>query len=174
MAVFEKKVCMLGAPAVGKTSLVRRFVESLFSERYLATVGVKIDRKVIPLGPQTVNLMLWDLQGEERFQWSRMQYLRGASGYLLVADGTRPETLSIARELQANASTRIGPVPFALLLNKADLADQWNVPADAVPALAAEGWVVIETSARSGQGVEEAFVSLAQRLVRPVQDAAKE
>nr|MBP9202126.1 hypothetical protein [Gemmatimonadales bacterium] len=79
MSVLQKKLCMLGAVGVGKTSLVRRFVESLFSERYQATVGVKIDRKVVTVGPDTLNLMLWDLQGEAEHQAARLEYLRGSA-----------------------------------------------------------------------------------------------
>src|SRR5690606_7159431 len=106
MTVLEKKICMMGAPGVGKTSLVRRFVDSVFSEKYLSTIGVKIDKKSVAVEDTTLNLMLWDLQGEERYQWVRLQYLRGASGYILVADGTRPDTLEIALGLQENAAGR--------------------------------------------------------------------
>src|SRR5580700_10653949 len=91
--MLQKKICMLGSFSVGKTSLVRRFVESIFSDRYLTTVGVKIDKKVVQVNGQDVTVMLWDLYGEDEFQKIRMSYLRGASGYLLVADGTRLATL---------------------------------------------------------------------------------
>ena len=103
MTVLEKKICMMGAPGVGKTSLVRRFVDSVFSDKYLSTIGVKIDRKTVQLPDATLNLMLWDLQGEDQYQWVRMQYLRGASGYILVADGTRANTFEVALGLQENA-----------------------------------------------------------------------
>jgi len=89
-ATLQKKICMLGAFSVGKTSLVKRYVDSVFSETYLTTVGVKIDKKVIDLSGRTVNLILWDLAGEDDINAFRMAYLRGAAGYVLVADGTRP------------------------------------------------------------------------------------
>jgi small GTP-binding protein len=166
MTVLEKKVCMMGAPGVGKTSLVRRFVDSVFSDKYLSTIGVKIDRKPVEVGGDTLNLMLWDLQGEERYQWVRLQYLRGAAGYILVADGTRPETLEIAIGLQENAAGREEQLPFILCLNKADLWGQWAISATQQGWLKEKGWTVVQTSARSGDGVEDAFRAIATRIVQ--------
>jgi small GTP-binding protein len=164
MTVLEKKICMMGAPGVGKTSLVRRFVDSVFSEKYLSTIGVKIDRKTVDVGEDTLNLMLWDLQGEERYEWVRLQYLRGASGYILVADGTRPDTLETAIGLQENAANRDASLPFLLCLNKADLWNQWTISATQQEWLKEKGWTVLQTSARSGDGVEQAFRELATRI----------
>jgi len=76
--MIKKKICMLGVFAVGKTSLVQRFVKSMFSEKYLTTVGVKIDKKTIEVKGKIVELMLWDLQGEDEFQKLNATYLRGA------------------------------------------------------------------------------------------------
>ena len=77
---LQKKLCMLGGFAVGKTSLVKRFVHSVFSDTYLTTVGVKIDKKTVELAGKTVNLILWDLSGEDDLASLRMTYLRGAAG----------------------------------------------------------------------------------------------
>src|ERR1044072_3501468 len=120
--IVQKKICMLGTFAVGKTSLVRRFVQSIYSDKYHTTVGVKIDKKLVDLDEaQKMMMMLWDFEGAEQAHELRKSYLRGASGYLLVADGTRKETLYKALEIQARAADTIGPVPFLLLINKADL-----------------------------------------------------
>ena len=97
---LQKKICMLGGFSVGKTSLVKRFVESVFSETYLTTVGVKIDKKTVVLSDRIVNLILWDLAGEDNISSLRMSYLRGAAGYVLVADGTRRSTLNVALSLR--------------------------------------------------------------------------
>jgi GTPase SAR1 family protein len=78
--MIQKKVCMLGSFSVGKTSLVRRFVESMFSDAYLTTVGVKIDKKPLQVEGNDLTLMLWDIYGEDDFQKMRMSYLRGARG----------------------------------------------------------------------------------------------
>ncbi len=163
--MIQKKVCMLGATGVGKTSLVSRFVTSIFSDKYLTTVGVKVDKKIVTVDGQDVTLLLWDIYGQDEFQTVRTSYLRGASGYLLVADGTRQLTLDTARELQSTAEGLIGPVPFLLVLNKNDLGDQWRVDDRALWKLAEAGWTILRTSAKTGAGVEEAFLKLTQKMV---------
>lgn len=162
--MIQKKVCMLGATGVGKTSLVSQFVLSVFSDTYLTTIGVKVDKKTVSIDGRDVTLLLWDIYGQDEFQTVRASYLRGASGYLLVADGTRPLTLATARELQSVADGVIGRVPFVLVLNKSDLANEWHVDDRALWRLAEDGWSVIRTSARTGEGVEQAFLTLAKRM----------
>ena len=90
--MMQKKVCMVGLFGTGKTSLVQRFVHSRFSERYLSTVGVKIDRKEVEVDGAAVTLLLWDLSGRDGFEDITPSYLRGSHGILYVADGTRRET----------------------------------------------------------------------------------
>ena len=109
-----------------------------------------------------VLLMLWDLHGEDEFQSVRISYLRGSSGHLLVADGTRRETLQRAYALQP---TMDKGVPFVLLLNKADLESQWAITDADLDEAKQRGWTILKTSAKTGVGVEEAFVSLARRMM---------
>lgn len=163
--MIQKKICMLGGFSVGKTSLVARFVHSIFSDKYLTTVGVKIDKKSVTVGSRDVNLMLWDIYGEDDFQKLRMSYLRGSSGYLLVVDGTRRSTLDMACAVHKSAEATLGAVPFFLLLNKADLAPSWEVTQSDIALLQEKGWSVLQTSAKTGAGVEEAFLTLARRMV---------
>jgi small GTP-binding protein len=163
--MIQKKVCMLGATGVGKTSLVSRFVTSVFSEKYLTTVGVKVDKKTLSVDGGDVTLLLWDIYGQDEFQTVRSSYLRGASGYLLVADGTRQLTLDTARQLQTTAEQVMGRVPFLLVLNKSDLAGEWRVDDKALWRLAESGWSVVKTSAKTGDGVEDAFLKLTKKLV---------
>jgi len=165
-ATLQKKICMLGAFSVGKTSLVKRFVESVFSETYLTTVGVKIDKKTVDLSDLTVSLILWDLAGEDDISSLRISYLRGSAGYVLVADGTRPSTLEVAMSLRRRVETDFGPLPFVLLLNKNDLREEWAVRDEEVQDLQQSGWWVRSTSARTGEGVDDAFGTLAERVVR--------
>jgi len=163
--MLQKKICMLGAFATGKTSLVVQFVHSIFTDKYYTTIGVKIDKKELTIGTQDVNLVLWDLAGEDEFLQVHMSYLRGSSGYLLVADGTRPATLDTARSLQKRVEAAIGYVPFVLMLNKSDLTAGWELGEEALADLREKGWDIIITSARSGLGVEEAFVTLVKKIL---------
>jgi len=164
--MIQKKICLIGAYAVGKTSLVERFVKSMFSEKYHTNIGVKIDKKVVTVGQQEVMLMLWDLVGEDEFRELEMGYLRGSAGYLLVADGTRRATLDCAVDLQRRVQEAIGPVPFCFLMNKVDRLSEWEVTDEELDALAGRGWSVSRTSARSGENVEAAFASLAESIIQ--------
>lgn len=162
---IKKKVCMLGAFAVGKTSLVERFLSSIFSDDYQTTVGVKIEKKTLVAGERDVTLVVWDLHGEDQVHNIRDSYLRGTDGVLLVADGTRSETLFTATAIKERVDTVVGAVPFCLLINKTDLADDWEIADDELDALRAEGWSLLKTSARTGEGVELAFQSLTEDML---------
>ncbi|MFB3922916.1 MAG: Rab family GTPase [Terriglobia bacterium] len=164
--MIQKKICMLGSFSVGKTSLVRRFVESIFSDAYLTTVGVKIDKKQVEVDGQNLTLMLWDIYGEDEFQKLRMSYLRGASGFLLVVDGTRRDTLDKALAIKQEADKALGIVHSVLVLNKCDLAEQWEIESEREETLVRQGWTVVRTSAKTGQGVEEVFTELARAMLR--------
>lgn len=162
--MIQKKICLLGGYGVGKTSLVSRYVHSIFSEKYFSTVGVKIDKKSVKLDSGDVDLVIWDIYGEDDFQKVRMSYLRGASGYLLVVDGTRAATLDTALALQQSAESAIGKVPFIVAVNKADLQAHWEVEDKQLAQLVEKGWRVIKTSAKTGGEVETAFSSLAREM----------
>lgn len=163
--MIQKKICMLGGFAVGKTSLVRRFVTNLFSEQYQSTIGVSIDKKTLSVGGQPVTLVLWDLYGEDDYQRLRESYLRGASGYILVMDGTRKATLGTALALQETAARVLGTVPFVTIINKADLQSEWEIDERAISQLRERNWTVFSGSAKFGQGVDELFSFLAARIV---------
>lgn len=164
--MIQKKVCMLGAFAVGKTSLVARFVNSIYSDSYHTTVGVKVDSKEMAVGGQPVNLVLWDMQGEDELAKVKLVYLRGAAGYLLVVDGTRSATLDMAEGLQRKITEVLGPIPFVLVLNKADLDGDWELEPARLEALRKKGWPIRKTSARTGSGVQESFEQLAGLIMR--------
>lgn len=162
--MIQKKICMLGAFAVGKTSLVKRFVESVYSDKYHTTVGVKVDKKTVNAGGQEVNLLLWDIQGEDGVQKLRSTYLRGAAGYILVIDGTRRATLDTACAIQQSAQGILGLVPFVAVINKNDLVDEWDLDEMAIQGLIQGGWTVYRTSAKTGLHVDEAFLTLAEKI----------
>jgi small GTP-binding protein len=163
--IYHKKICVIGEFGVGKTSLISRYVRSLFSEKYHTTVGVKIDKKQCLVDDSQVNLVIWDLAGESPLRTLKPAQILGASGFLLVADGTRPDTLDIAIALQRKVIEILGPVPFIFVLNKSDLADEWAVDADTTEKLYREGWDVRVSSAKTGQGVEDMFLDLSRRLI---------
>lgn len=163
--MLKKKICLLGSYGVGKTSLVARFVHSLFSDKYHTTVGVKIDKKTLQTEGAEVTLMLWDMAGEEDGAPVKLNQVKDASGYLLVVDGTRSKTLEIARSIQQRVANEIGEKPFLMLVNKADLRDTWEITDSDLSGLAGEGWTVLETSAKEGQNVELAFTSLTSRIL---------
>jgi small GTP-binding protein len=163
--MLKKKICLLGSYGVGKTSLVARFVHSMFADKYHTTVGVKIDKKLVEIDGREVTLMLWDMAGEEDGAPVKLNQVKDASGYLLVADGTRAKTLEVARSIQRRVAQEIGPRPFLALLNKADLRDTWEVSDSDLAGLAEVGWTVLETSAKSGDNVETAFASLTSRIL---------
>jgi small GTP-binding protein len=162
----QRKICLLGPNAVGKTSLVRRFVESIFSERYQATIGVKIDRKVVVVDAVETNLVIWDLQGADDLARVRTSYLRGAAGVLLVADGTRPETLKAVSLIQTHALQSLGHTPTVLLLNKCDLADEWRADDASLRAFDLSGLPTVRSSAKTGEGVDEGFHTLVRQMAK--------
>jgi small GTP-binding protein len=174
--VIQKKICMLGSFGVGKTSLVARFVKGIFSSKYLSTVGVKIDKKEVKVGDKDLLLMLWDLAGEDSRAQAQVSYLRGASGYFLVCDGTWSDSLATAKSIHKRAVEAVGDMPCVLVINKSDLWDKWQIAAPELQALEAEGWKIKITSAKSGDGVEEMFQMLMDEIMsqQPLSDAAGE
>jgi small GTP-binding protein len=158
---------MVGMFATGKTSLVRRFVHSLYSDKYHSTVGVKVDRKAITVSGEEVNLLLWDLEGKDELRDVRASYLRGSAGIFFAADGTRRETVDAIFELQDLTRATVGDVPAILAMNKIDLSDAWTADESDYARLRDTGLDPIFSSAKTGEGVEEAFARLAGLLLAP-------
>ncbi len=163
--MIKKKICTLGAFAVGKTSMVRRFVESIFSEKYYSTLAVKIDKKKLKVDDKEINLLLWDLYGEDEFMKIRSSYLRGTSGYILVADVTRRTTLATTLKLQKMTEETVGKVPFILALNKVDIELDWDIDNQEIEELSKKGWNIIRTSAKTGENVENVFITLTRMML---------
>jgi small GTP-binding protein len=164
--VIQKKIALLGAPGVGKTSLVRRFVESIFDDKYLTTIGVKVDKKTVQVGGRDVQLMIWDVAGAEETFAVPSSYIRGSAGYLLVLDGTRPATVEMAADIVEQVQRDVGDLPFVLVANKLDLVDRWSVRDADLGPLGAQGAVaLIKTSALTGEAVEDAFHQLAEAVL---------
>lgn len=159
-----RKICMLGDFGVGKSSLVARFVRQTFSQQYLTTVGVKVDSKEVEYGAaDPIKLVIWDIAGKSGLDALNMSYLRGASGLLLVADGTRESTLRAAIDLLMQSRSLLPDAQAILMVNKLDLVERWEVAPTTLAELR-QSLPVIETSALSGDGVEQAFIEMARRL----------
>lgn len=158
---------------MGKTSLVDRFVHSIFSDKYLSSIGVKISKKAVTIDSSPVTLILWDMEGKDMYVNVNLAYLRGAMGFFVVADGTRKETLEVALSLRKAALEIAGNVPSCLLVNKYDLSAEWEITAEMIAQLVPHDLPVLFTSAKSGEGVEEAFINLTRAMLqeqRPEQE----
>lgn len=162
----SKKIALLGMWGVGKTSLVRRYVESIYSEKYISTLGVKIDKKTVQHKSETVCLMLWDIAGAEENFTVPPHFIKGASAYLLVIDGTRKRSLEMAVEMIDYVNAEVGPIPFVAIVNKSDL--NWEMDDSEIQtALEPYGSEWIKASAKSGDNVDLAFHMLAQKMFEP-------
>ncbi|HQU71307.1 MAG TPA: Rab family GTPase [Calditrichia bacterium] len=163
--MLQKKICMLGAFGVGKTSLVSTFTGAEFRGDYTTTVGVRINQKNLIVNHTSFNLLIWDIAGEDDFQTTPEAYLNGTAGYILVADVTRRETFVKAREIQRRMQDALGDIPFVFVLNKFDLTQEWDIDRDLIDRLLANNWQIVESSARTGMGVEKVFNLLAQQIL---------
>jgi small GTP-binding protein len=162
--VEAHKICVLGDFAVGKTCLVSRFVYNRFSHKYLASVGVKADiKEVVLAGARPRRLVVWDIAGTGTPTELFLRYVRGASGYLLVADGTRGETLDRALELHEAVESHLAPLPFVGVINKADLTSQ-EIDEDRLARLEKGEQIWLRSSALDGANVDSAFELLFRKL----------
>lgn len=159
----RKKVVMIGAFGVGKTSLVRRFVSNEFSADYQSTIGVQIEKRTVLVDGYEVELHLWDLAGEDEFAFIRASHLKGASGTIFVADRTRAVTVSKALEIYSRFPKQFGELPMCMLINKSDLDSA--VDLDEQLSTIPEDWMVMSTSAKTGEHVVSAFEWLAKKMV---------
>lgn len=164
--MVQKKICMVGVFATGKTCLVQRYVHSIFSPRYLTTVGVKIDRKEVTIRGDPVTLLLWDLEGRDGNHDVNPSYVRGAHGLIFVIDGTRRETFEQAFEIRDAITSHVGEIPSVFAFNKSDLTEEWKLTQADEDAVSARGLHGVRTSAKSGTGVEETFQWLAEATLQ--------
>jgi small GTP-binding protein len=169
-SALKLKVCLVGDEAVGKTSLVRRFVLHQFEEEYLRTIGTLISKKTVAVpiqgGPRALqaDLLIWDIMGHRNFvELLRDAYFYKASGILAVCDVTRARTVASLREWVRGGWGAAGQVPVVVMANKVDLMPESATVREAVGQLAAELRAPIHwTSAKTGRGVEGAFQEAAR------------
>lgn len=175
MSLYVFKVIIIGPGAVGKTSLLYRFVENKFSFRYKMTIGADFLSKVIQDHPEpgtTVKLQIWDIGGQDRYKFLRSSFFDGANGAFIVFDLSRWHTFEEIDEWLSDLYEYAGEdVPFALIGNKLDLIESSHELYERESAQVfakKEKTFYIETSAKTGEKVEEAFFNLTQRMLKNV------
>ncbi len=158
------KLCLLGDGAVGKTSLVRRFVFDVFDDKYIMSFGTKVSKKELKVGDAQLDLMIWDILGQRTQEALHAAYYRGSAGALAVCDFTRPETMKNIRSWLGSFRSVAGDMPVLILGNKSDLEKKFTL-AELREFGEAVGCEVLETSAKTGQNVELAFAAMGKKLV---------
>ena len=170
---YQKKICLIGDPAVGKTSLIRRFIENTYDDNYISTIGTNVLPKLVPLYiPETgqtikIKLLIWDIAGQASFSNVQTSYYRGAEGALIVSDLTRHDTLESIPAWIYQFQKAAPKVPFVLLANKSDLFEDKTFEIIEAEKLAKSYKThAFLTSAKSGNGVENTFHTLALAVIR--------
>ena len=168
---FTFKIIILGPAAVGKSSLIRRYVENRFSTDYKFTIGVDFMTKSIEYEPKKIaKLSIWDIGGQQRFKFLRRSFYEGTNGALLVFDLSRASTFPRLKEwLSDMRSTIQKEIPLVLIGNKSDLIPDVGEVIDKNEPLKFaenEGSLYIQTSAKTGDNVEKAFGELTRKLVK--------
>jgi small GTP-binding protein len=159
--MFSYKIVLVGDFGVGKTSLIRRFVDNSFSEDYLSTIGVSISKKTI--GDATV--MIWDIEGHTEFKPIFKQYLMGAKGFILVADLLREETIEALHKHIQLCHNVVKDAPLCIALNKCDLPHQLSESQlEALKELSPAVLKVLKTSAKEDKAVEDLFITLDKKI----------
>jgi small GTP-binding protein len=159
-----KKVCLLGDGGVGKTSLIGRFVLNSFSDDYIMSFGTKVSKKVIEYDEVQLTLMIWDILGQKSQKSLHGAYYNGANGALLVCDATRPDTLLHLPTWKADLVDVVGEVPVVPIVNKSDRPSNLSA-GDLEQIRSSMGTDFLFTSAKTGNGVQEAFEGLGRRLL---------
>ena len=173
MSVIKRNIVLIGDASVGKTSLVRRFVTDDFSDKYITTIGLKVTKKEIDIGPDddktNMILMIWDIIGQKGYKQTQSLSFKGVNGALLVADLTRNDTLDSLLEYWIPLIVKaVGPVPLIFLGNKADLKDEAEFGIEEIKSMAKKSKEFGSTnecflvSAKNGENVEDTFIRMAE------------
>ncbi len=167
-----KKICLLGDPAVGKTSLIRRYVFDQFDDKYIMTIGTKVTKKSVSIPKPELNqefkltMLIWDILGQKEYSRLHPVYYQGAEGALIVCDYTRRETLDSLPEWASSFMKVVGDVPIMFLVNKSDLVEKAAFSEkDVQEASNVFGNTYLMTSAKTGLNVESSFKAIGESLV---------
>ncbi len=165
------KVCLVGEAAVGKTSLIRRFVLDDFDDKYIQTLGTKVSKKELTVTSSEnelvrIDMTIWDIMGQKGFrELLKEAYFYGAKGVIAVAEVTRKTTLDDLDDWIEGVYSVTGKIPIQFMANKWDLRDQAEIgEEELIQATKAYDSTYFLTSAKTGENVEAAFQNLAQRI----------
>ncbi|VAW35781.1 hypothetical protein MNBD_GAMMA01-1169 [hydrothermal vent metagenome] len=161
---IAKKICLIGRFAVGKTSLVKQFIDKQFSEKYKTTVGVSISTKQILVNDTQLSMVIWDIAGFEQNE-HYVHYLRGVHGVIWVLDGTEVESFEIL-DIISKSIPAIKQIPSICFINKHDLVDEWIVSNKEIEKLKKYNYAVLNSSAKTGKNVAAGFNKLAELLIK--------
>ncbi len=168
---LTKKICLLGDPSVGKTSLIRRFVTDEFDDKYLSTIGTKVSKKQmlvqVPAKQLSVKLtlMIWDVAGQQEYRMFHKMYLKGVEGAFSVCDITTRSTFDTMRKNVNLIHSEAGDIPIVFIMNKSDLTEQAQVRPDEINETEHLRKIpTFQTSAKSGLNVEKAFQTIAELM----------
>lgn len=173
MSLYVFKVIIIGPGVVGKTSLLHRFVENKFSFRYKLTIGADFLSKIINFNSESsIKLQIWDIGGQDRYKFLRPSFFDGANGALIVFDLSRWHTFEELENWLSDLREYAGEsIPFALIGNKVDLIDKKDELYERESAevfAKKENTFYVETSAKTGENVEDAFLNLIKRMLKNV------
>jgi small GTP-binding protein len=171
-----RKLCLIGAESVGKTSLIKRFILNIFDDKYLRTLGTKVSKKVVevehPDKDVQVNLtmLIWDIMGQDTFRpLLQDSYFYGAAGGLAVFDLTRKETLTELEGWIESLRNIAGNIPIVVLANKNDLEDQIQVDKAELDEFASKhNLPTYYSSAKTGESVQEGFIKIGKMMTENI------
>lgn len=168
---YVMKICLLGDGAVGKTSLVYRFIENRFSTDFKSTLGVNLLKRKVNVDDSTVSVQIWDLGGQEAYKKLRKLYLEGSQGGLVVFDITNRSSFENLNDWVTSFKESQPDAPMVLIGNKIDLVDQKKVNDDEAKQYATKNNMkYLSTSAKTGEKVEDAFKSLIRQVLESNQE----
>jgi small GTP-binding protein len=172
---LQEKIVLLGDPSVGKTSLIKRYVHNEFSDKYVSTLGTKVSKKTIvfdELVPNKIielNLMIWDVMGQDEYEMFHKSAFVGAQGALIVSDISRRETILNWQKWNTNLCDIAGIIPLLMIGNKNDLANGNNIGHEEMESIAKLNKAPLYfTSAKTGENVEDVFRKLGEAVLKHI------
>jgi len=167
---FVFKIILVGDYGVGKSTSIHRFVENKFKANYVPTLGVQVTKKSLEINGNSIDLMIWDLAGQDRYAMVRQRFYTGTQGILMLYDVTRMSSLKNIKKWHAEVSRFTKGLPIIFIGNKIDLVEKKEVKTEDVNSFLEENNINVnikmKTSAKDGLNTEKAFHFLVKLLMR--------